>query len=48
MSQIHDSSVIRGNWEGYYPKKNPWLFTYAKQKYDLHTFVDYLVANQKG
>ena len=47
VTQIHDSSVIRGNWEGYYPKKNPWIFRYAKQKYDLHTFVDYLVANQK-
>lgn len=47
VTQIHDSSIIRGNWEGYYPKRNPWLFKYNKKKYDLHSFIDYLVANQK-
>tara|TARA_B100000508_G_scaffold136157_1_gene128798 strand:- start:45810 stop:47873 length:2064 start_codon:yes stop_codon:yes gene_type:complete len=43
-----DSSAFRGKWEAPTLDKNKWMFKYNGRKYDMQSFLNYLVNNQRS
>lgn len=47
LSSLVDTTIYQGKWKSPELKKNAMLFQYAGNKYDLASFKDYLVKNQR-